>query len=501
MPRGTVRPRWASCARALARRIAGAGTALCGRATRALGLVAVTTTLAPVAQAELPGALDAALARFGIEDTAVSVVVLDDDGRTIVSHLPDIERHPGSTVKLVTTFGVLAHLSPIHTFRTRAYHAGTISDGRLDGDLYLEGGGDPYLTTDGFWRFVRAVRREGVTEIAGDLVIDTSYYDLPAVDPGAFDGQPYRLYNTQPYPLIVNFKAHDFVFRPRGQRVAIETDPELANLEIDNRLTVTRGPCNVYQAGIAMHAIGDTRVRFEGRMPSGCRVYHLSRTFMPPAAYAYGLFVGLYAEMGGTVTGGVREGDVPTGAKRLVEFDSPPLREIIVAVNKYSNNVMTRMLMLNLGAELFGPPATVEKGTAALKEVYSRLDIDMAGVTIDNGSGLSRRTRISAGKMAEILVAARRSPWAAEFVSSMPLSGLDGTLRRRLKSSTTRGNSHLKTGRLDGVSALAGYVHDGAGDTYTVVFFMNHPKAHRGVGNVVGDALVTWVHGLEDDGP
>ena len=461
----------------------------------AAGLVAAALLALPAAHAALPGSITAALERFGVPENAVSVVIRDESGQTVISHLPDTPRHPGSTVKLVTTYGVLAHLSPVHTFRTRMLTTAPISgDGRLDGDLYLEGRGDPYLKTEDFWRLVRGVRARGILEIAGDLVIDATYYDLPAADPGDFDGQPYRLYNTLPYPLLVNFKAHRFTFRPRGQRVAIEADPALPNLEIDNRLTAVAGGCNVYQAGISMRALTTTRVRFAGRMPRGCRRYELSRTFMPAPDYAYGVFAQLYSEMGGRLEGGVREAAVPDDARTVIEIASAPLREIVVAVNKFSNNVMTRMLLLNLGAEMFGPPATTAKGIQALAAVYRRLGIDTEDLVIENGSGLARGTRISAGTMSEVLEAARRSRWGAEFISSMPLSGLDGTLKRRLTSSRTRGNAHLKTGRLDGVSALAGYVHTADAGTYTVVFFMNDPKAHRGVGNAVGDALVTWLH-------
>ena len=461
----------------------------------AAGLIAAALLAPTAACAGLPGSLAAALERFGVPESAVSVVILDNSGQTVISHLPDAPRHPGSTVKLVSTYGVLSHFSPVHTFRTRALTTAPLSDdGRLEGDLYLEGRGDPYLRTEDFWRLVRGVRASGVMTIAGDLVIDGSYYDLPAADPGDFDGQPYRLYNTLPYPLLVNFKAHRFTFRPRGQRVAIEAEPALPNLEIDNRLTAVAGGCNVYQAGISMRALTATRVRFAGRMPRGCRRYGLSRTFMPAPEYAYGLFAQLYSEMGGGLEGGVREGPVPDDARTLIEIESAPLREIVVAVNKFSNNVMTRMLLLNLGAEMFGPPATAAKGIKALAAVYQRLGIDTEDLVLENGSGLSRRTRISAATMSEVLDSARRSRWGAEFISSLPLSGLDGTLKRRLTSSRTRGNAHLKTGRLDGVSALAGYVHTVDSGTYTVVFFMNHPKAHRGVGNAVGDALVTWLH-------
>lgn len=446
--------------------------------------------------APLPPPFLAAMSRLGVGETDLSVVVLDGEGNTRISHLPNALRHPASTIKLVTTFAALEHFGPVHTFDTEILASAPPSaEGVLAGDLILRPSGDPLMTEERLWKMTRAVVDSGIREIRGDLVIDTRHYEVPETDPGAFDGQPYRLYNVQPYPLLANFKANIFEFRPRGQRVEIRATPALANLEIDNRLTVKQGPCNEYQAGIRMTRLTDTRVRFDGQMPGSCRNYTLSRTFMPHKDYLYGLFKALYAVNGGTLVGKVREGATPANARRVVVWPSASLAEVLVSINKYSNNPMTRMLMLNLGADMFGPPGTPEKGARAVTGSFQRHGIDMSDTRIDNGSGLSRSTRIRARAMAEVLWYASRSPLAPEFLSSMPLSGLDGTLTRRMKTANTRGRAHLKTGRLDGVTALAGYVHTKTGETYTIVLFLNHPDAHLGIGNDLGDLLVAWILG------
>ena len=439
----------------------------------------------------LPAAFTRAMARLNVQSDQVSVVVLDEAGKPLMQHLGAIPRHPASTIKLVTTFAALEHFGPVHTFDTAIMVTGTRSaDGVLDGDLYLKPGGDPFLTEERLWQLTRAVVEAGVREVRGDLVIDKDLYAVPEVDPGAFDGQPYRLYNVQPYPLLVNFKASQFTFNPRGNRVDIRSTPALPNLQIDNRLTVKQGRCNEYQAGIQMTRIGPNRVRFDGRVPAGCRDYTLSRTVLSHPDYIYGLFSTLYALNGGKLEGGVREGSAPDTAERLFEWPSLTLAEVLGAVNKYSNNPMTRMLMLNLGADMFGPPATPEKGARALAAHFGRHGINMQGTLIDNGSGLSRSTRISADTLAAILEHSLRSPYAAEFIASLPLPGLDGTLRRRMRASGTRGRAHLKTGRLDGVAALAGFLHPQGGGTRIIVFFLAHPDAHRGIGTDLGDLLV-----------
>lgn len=439
----------------------------------------------------LPAAFTQAMARLNVQPDQVSVVVLDAAGQPLIRHLGATPRHPASTIKLVTTFAALEHFGPVHTFDTEIIYSGTRSaDGVLDGNLYLKPAGDPFLTEERLWQLTRAVVEADVREVHGDLVIEKDFYAVPEVDPGAFDGQPYRLYNVQPYPLLVNFKANNFTFNPRGNRVNIRSTPALPNLQIDNRLTVKQGRCNAYQAGIRMTRTGPNRVRFEGRMPAGCRDYTLSRSVLSHPDYIYGLFSALYALNGGKLEGGVREGSTPNTAKTLFEWPSVPLAEVLGAANKYSNNPMTRMLMLNLGADMFGPPATPEKGARALAAHFERHGIDMRGTLIDNGSGLSRSTRISADTLAAILEHSLRSPYAAEFIASLPLPGLDGTLRRRMRASGTRGRAHLKTGRLDGVAALAGFLHPRVGGTRIIVFFLAHPDAHRGIGTDLGDLLV-----------
>ena len=462
----------------------------CHRAWPQLLTVAALLVAHSVSEATLPQSVKQTMSRFGVADSDLSVYVISASGKPILSHNPNTLRNPGSTIKLITTLAVLERLNPAHTFSTGVYYKGTVKNGNLDGDIYLKGGGDPYITSEEFWKLTRAIKREGINQISGDLVIDSSYYDEPPGDPGAFDKRPYRLYNVFPDATLVNFKAHHFRFEPAGQGVKILSIPDLPNLKIDNKLRLKRGACRGYQAGIALSVPDSTTARFSGSFPSGCRRFSLSRTVMPPADYAYGLFRFYFQEIGGVITGKVRKEQTDPDAVLLFEWESRPLREIIVAVNKFSNNVMTRMLLLNLGAELYGAPATRDKGIRAIKELYADKGVDVSQLTIDNGAGLSRISRVSAKTMVEILQVGYQSPWMPEFVSSLPLSGLDGTLRKRLKQSATKGRAHLKTGRLDGVSSLAGFVHRADGETYIVAFMLNHPDAHRGVGNVVGDSIV-----------
>lgn len=468
----------------------------------------------PVPEALPPAVLRAAGA-LGVDPEDVSVFVADlADGSVRARWRADAPRVPASTLKLVTTFAALEGLTPAHRWRTEAWALGPVRDGVLDGDLLLRGTGDPWLVAEEFWKFLRGIRGAGIRRITGDLVVDGSAFALPEEDPGAFDGQPDRIYNLVPHPLLVNFTAVRFAFSPDpgGERVRVRTDPVLANLEIVNRLGLERRSCGGYQRGVAVHVEDERRrdrVLLEGRFPTDCERYMLTRSVLRPESYAWGLFRLYWSQLGGSFEGGFRKGALPPefvtedprtgrpvapdGDHLLHVHESRPLGDVVRLVNKYSNNVMTRHLFLTLGAERFGGPADREKGDRALREALAAQGIDTTGLVVDNPSGLTRAARISARQLGELLLAAWRSPYMPEFVSSLALSGLDGTISDRFAGAPEQGRMHLKTGTLDDVSAIAGYVQTHGDRRRAVVVLVNGPDAHRGLGEEVQDALLSWV--------
>lgn len=408
-------------------------------------------------------------------------------------------RNPASTIKLLTTFMALEELGPAYTWRTEAYLGGALAGGELQGDLYLKGYGDPYLVTERLWLFLRQIRQRGVQQVRGDLVIDNSYFALPPEDPGAFDGQTYRIYNVAPDAFLVNFKAISFEFRPDpvGGQVSIVADPQPANLRIQNQMRLIEGGCRGFQNGVNFAVADDVNqpeIRFSGQYGRRCGESRLSRSVLSAPEYAYGVFTSLWQEGGGSLDGGLRVEPVPAGLEPLVEFDSPPLSEVIRAVNKWSNNVMTRQIFLTMGAERFGAPATTEKAREAVVMALAERGLDFQELRLDNGAGLSRDTRISARNLARVLLAADQSPFKAEFVSSLALAGLDGTMRRRFRNEPMAGQMHIKTGRLNGVFAMAGYVRTARGEEYVVAAIQNHPDAHRGPGEEAHSELLRWVY-------
>jgi D-alanyl-D-alanine carboxypeptidase/D-alanyl-D-alanine-endopeptidase (penicillin-binding protein 4) len=447
--------------------------------------------------AGVPAAVTQVIAAQRLPPSAVSFAVIDaDSGRLVLSQNPDTPRSPASTIKVVTTFAALDLLGPSFTWHTRAALRGDLNEGVLDGDLILQGGGDPYMTLERWWSFARALRAKGLKEINGDIVIDDTAFSLPPEDPGEFDGRPNRSYNVLPNALMVNFQSIEFRVVPdaAARRVDIIPSPSPGNLSIENHVRFVAGPCGASAARVdfKVDSAGWDRVVFSGALSPRCAERSFARVLLHPTTYAFGTFVELWRELGGKFTGKLKVEAAPADAQPLLSFDSLTLGEVVRLTNKYSSNLMARHLLLTMGEERLGTPATLEKGAAAMADWSRERGLDLQGMDIDNGSGLSRRTHITVLQMAKVLSAAYRSRYAPEFLASLPLAGVDGTLRSRMKM-TPAGAARLKTGHLDGVSGVAGYVTAASGKAYVLVCLVNHARADFGAGEPVHAALVNWI--------
>lgn len=472
----------------------------------------------PAAMAELPPRVSEFARALGVPEDSISVWVQElGQPQALLAHRPDTPRTPASTLKLVPTFAALQALGPAWRWRTDVYALGPVEDGVLKGDLLLRGYGDPFMVAEELWKLVGGIRRAGIARIEGELVFDTSYFELPPEDPGAFDNRPNRVYNLTPHPLLVNFTSMRFDFAPRAGGVQVSTDPVLPGLTVDNRLRLAPKACGGYQRGVALRVVdGRARrdlVRVEGRFPARCQSYSMTRTVLTPEAYAFALFNVYWQQSGASAVRGWRNGSLPAG---LVNLDADtgrprdnagdalvhvhwswPLGDVVRLVNKYSNNVMTRHLQLTVGAERFGPPATPQKGRDAVTEVLAAAGVPVAGLVLDNPSGLSREARISARQLGTLLAVAWDAPYMPEFVSSLAIAGVDGTVRRRYAGKAESGRMHLKTGTMDDVSSIAGYVQARDGRRYAVAMLINAPQAHRGPGHEIQDALLHWLYRRE----
>jgi D-alanyl-D-alanine carboxypeptidase/D-alanyl-D-alanine-endopeptidase (penicillin-binding protein 4) len=468
--------------------------------TRSLGFAILLLAIACArAQSSLPASVSQALAAAKIPAANVATVVQEvgvHNDRLRVNATASM--NPASVMKLVTTYAALEQLGPAYRWKTEVYAAGTLQDGVLDGDLVLRGGGDPKLDLEAFWRLVRALRGKGLREIRGGLVLDRGRFSRGDGDAGRFDGDPFRPYNVLPDALLVNYRSLRFVFVPEPERgtVRVYAEPRPPALELVNVLKLSEGGC---PEGSAFRELlkpsfepARQRAIFSGQFPASCGEKDLNVALLEPNDQVTGVMRQFWTESGGTWNGAARDGMVPPGARLLHTQESEPLAQIVRDVNKFSNNIMARHLFLTLGAEAGGAPANTQKSVAAVRGWLASKNIAVPELVMENGSGLSRVERISAGNLAALLQAAWKSPVMPELMSSMPIAGIDGTMRRRVKNEGVAGQAHIKTGLLSDVRAMGGYVLDRRGQRVVVVMIVNHANAHQA--QPAMDALLRWVY-------
>ena len=442
----------------------------------------------------LPPNVLKALKAAQIPAANVAVVVQPVDAAApLVAHNAAQAMNPASVMKLVTTYAALDLLGPAYTWKTTAWIDSAPVDGVLNGNLYLKGSGDPRFAIEHLSGLLRQLRVRGIQHIAGDVVLDRTVFNVPAIDPGAFDDKPMRPYNVGPDGLLLNFRALRFTVQPENGRPRVLMETPSDNLRVDNQLRSGEGACgsnwkDLISARLIPENAGN-RLELTGSYSALCGEKSLNLAPLPADAQAGGLIRSLWKELGGSLAGQVRGGSVAIGSKLLARHESAPLADAVRDINKFSNNVMARQVFLTLGND--SAPATAERSRQRISDWLNGRGLHFSELVLDNGSGLSRVERISAGSLNRLLQDAWKSPVMPEFVSSMPIVGIDGTMRKRLKESGASGRAHIKTGTLDGVKTAAGYALDAQGRRMAVTFFINDPRAAAG-GPAI-DALINWV--------
>ncbi|MEY2994229.1 MAG: D-alanyl-D-alanine carboxypeptidase/D-alanyl-D-alanine-endopeptidase [Pseudomonadota bacterium] len=444
----------------------------------------------------LPQAVRQALAQAHIPLESVSALVVPVGASTpVLRYRATKAMNPGSVIKLVTTAAAVDQLGPDFQWQTRFYVDGPIRNGELQGNLYVQGGGDPKLVLERILEAYAQVQSLGVRTIRGDWVLDHAAFELPTKDPADFDGELLRPYNVQPDALLVNFKSVILKFQPdlaKG-RVDVVAEPPLAGLRVPPTVPLRRGRCGDWRSQLKATVDNPSRFSFGGSYASGCGQLEWPVAYIEPERYAQKALLGLWQSIGGELKGKMREGRVPAHARLLWSAPSLPLHQIIADVNKFSNNVMAQQVFLTLGHQP-PRPATFEQSREAVAQWWRQsVSAQLAPPTVDNGSGLSRVTRISAEQLGVLLQHAAQQPHAQTFIDSLSIAGVDGTVQslgRDGRSPRSVGNARLKSGTLKDVRALAGYVNTRSGQAQVVVIMINHERAKDA--RRATHALIEW---------
>lgn len=453
------------------------------------------------ARAELPPGVAARLGAAGIPDDALGVMVQRlDDGTTLLAHGADLSLAPGSTMKVITSWVALDRLGPAYRGRAELRSAARIADGVVHGDVVLRGFGDVDLDWHAFERMLQVLRHSGVHEIRGDLVLERSFFRPARTDVGVatFDEAPEFRYNVIPDALLINTNLLQLDLVSDGRRLRPSIATPLDGVAVESQMTLIDRACADWEDGWKVPAVlasrpGTLRIVLQGEFPRHCTA-STSINVIDRVTFSERLFRALWKRLGGLHRGRVRDGEVLEEGVLLAEHWSRPLADVVRDVNKRSDNPITRTLFLTLGALSLSDPAlpTAQRAEAEIRAWFERNGIPQEGLVIENGSGLSRAERVRPSQLAAVLRASSRAQWSPEFIASLPIAGVDGTMRKRLSYPPALGRARVKTGTLRDTSGVAGYV-TGSGGTYVVAAIVNHPLATHAVARPILDELLDWV--------
>lgn len=394
---------------------------------------------------------------------------------------------PASVTKITTAAAVLNRLGPSFKFQTTLWSSGAVSEHTLNGDLILKGGGDAGFVSETMWYLVNEFRRSGITKIKGDLVVDDTDFDKIRNDPSRDPERVDRAYDAPVGAMSFNWNSINIFIRPTsvGAAPQVTLDPIDNGFKVDNKAkTVNKTGNNLEVSRVGQRIVVRGTI---GLLQPEVAVY---KNIDEPGEWAGAALKSFLEQRGIQVTGEVKLGKKPETAKLLAKAESKPVAQHVADMMKFSNNFVAEMLTKNLAAQNGTTPANLEEGMKLIRGNLDDMGIESKRFSLVNPSGLSRRNKIKPADLALVLVQAQKNfPWFAEFLSSFPLSGQDGTLKRRMKDS--EGWVRAKTGNLNGVVALAGYAGRKDGRVYAFSFIFNGKADQAELARGLFDQLAT----------
>jgi len=429
--------------------------------------------------------------------------------------------NPASTMKLLTTVAALEILGPQYRWKTNFYNTGLLEQGVLNGNLIIQGFGDPKLVPEQLSVISQNLKQLDLREIQGNLILDRSVYASSIRQSAPLDGEPSKTYNVVPDPLLYAFQTLSFkIFNNNGQ-FEVSYTPRLAGLRIINKIQEIKGACGDWTKTLKIEIRKvnneEWNAIFVGKLSINCpeitwnSVSIDSNNFLKQGLLASfddsGIVWKTHPQM--------IESEVPSNAKLILSHQGTSLTDAVKDINKYSNNVMARQVLLTIGLEKGSRPTSTTDSIRILKDWLKKSKLNFPELVVENGSGLSNIERISPQSMTSLLNYAVSTKNNEVFINSLPIAGIDGTMKNRLLDRLKKiwsGNSsetifmpdlslpeglqktgaYMKTGTLQNVRAVSGYVVSKTGKVYAVSSMVNHQNASTG-GTAINDALLHWV--------
>jgi len=385
-----------------------------------------------------------------------------------------------SLVKIITTFMALEKLGPNFKWQSDFYHSGEIVEGILEGDLIFKGRGDASFSVNDLEKMIVRLRQLGIYKINGDLVIDSTYFGSMPQEKN-FDNDPLRAYNVLPDAVSIQANTINFNFEVIDNEIKIFKDPDLEIVEVVNQISLTQDKCRNWKSKITYDVSQEKNMQkiiFGGSISRDCEIKEIDLYAIDDDIYFLENFKKLWLLSGGLFDGNLKLANEDTSSTAsLVTHFSAPLSELIRDINKYSLNLMSRNLMLTMLAEEIMMPATEEDVNQFIHDWFTMKGFNVDGLFIDNGAGLSRKIKVSAYQLSELLHAIYVHPLMPEIIASLPISAIDGTLEKRMLYSPVNARGHFKTGSLKDVNAMAGFFLNKQNEMIMFIFLMNDQKA------------------------
>lgn len=458
----------------------------------------VSILLAIGLEASAKKTIENMIVQGGIEKSQVSVLIKNlNSGKTLVSINADKKRKPASVMKLFTTYGALLDLGDSFKWPTKIYYDGIYVDGDIEGDLIVKSYGDPTFASKDIPRIAKRLRSLGIKSISGDVIVDRSFFDVGSKINSGFDENRYSEYNAMPDAMMLDDHLSAIEVVPENGRIVVRKTVPDSSYKIINHLQASTKEC---KGNVSWPRVGISNkeaipvVTLSGPLSLKCKKRVVKKVLSHPYYAMFNLFKKALQKYDIEFNGKMRLENAPNTCRLLfTHYAKKNLLQIVAKTNKKSNNLYARHLLLMQGAKKFGVPATVEKGRkAVLSTLEEKGGLESTGsIYLDNGSGLSRKSRVTAEALSEILHGAY-SKYGVKWRKALSIAGVDGTIRKRFARSPAKKRAWMKTGTLKDAKNIAGYVKaKTSGTMYSVVILYN--GAQKWKGSTLENKIINWL--------
>ena len=422
------------------------------------------------------------ISKYKINPDQLSLQILENN-EEVFSLNPDIKKIPASISKILTTFAILKKLPVGHKFYTRLY-----SDGK---NLYLKGGGDPAFVSESLWFLVNEFTRSGIKTIKGNVIVDDSLFDKIRKDASREDTRVDRAYDSPVGAMSFNWNAVNIFVKPTKitEKAHVTIDPDSEYFDLINKTSTVSG--NIKKELVVNISNSEKLITVSGEVAIASKEKAIFKGVAEPDIWSGTNLVYFLEQRDIVVEGKVVAGKVPEKAELMATYESKDLSQILADMNKFSNNFVAEMLVKGIAAQEKKSDASLKQGVEIIREELAKIGISRDEISIFNPSGLTRENSLSAGSLNKVLTEVKKDfSIYPIFLNGLPIAGVDGTLKKRMKDSLAEGWVRAKTGHLDGVVSLAGFAGRRDGTVLTFTFLYNGPREESTVREAFDQLLI-----------